>query len=291
MRVLITGAKGQLGWELQRTVPGETQVTALDHAALDIVNAEAVTETVVQLSPDIIINAAAYTAVDKAEKEPERAFAVNARGAAHVARAAVTKKARVIHISTDFVFDGERSRPYRVNDPAKPLCVYGASKREGEQQVLRIAVGTSLVMRTSWVYSAHGHNFVKTMLRLMRERDRLRIVADQIGTPTWANGLARAIWLAAAKGLSGVDHWTDAGIASWYDFAVAIQEEALPLRLLDHEIAIEPVRSEDYPTSARRPAYSVLDNTATWQALSMTAPHWREALRRMLRDLKDLPDA
>ncbi|MGC8853742.1 MAG: dTDP-4-dehydrorhamnose reductase [Halothiobacillaceae bacterium] len=294
-RILLVGAQGQVGWELQRSGPEHVTLTALDRNALDITQPRDVLRTVQDIQPHWIINAAAYTAVDQAEREPERAFAVNGDGARHLAEAARTVKARMIQISTDFVFDGQQSHPYlpsplegegtgeRGNSPL--LCTYGASKRAGEMAVLKTLGDDALIIRTAWVYSSHGHNFVKTMLRLMRERDSLGIVADQIGSPTWARGLAHAIWQAIGKDITGIHHWTDAGVASWYDFACAIQDEALNLGLLEQSIPIRPIRTQDYPTPAKRPAYSVLDKTATWQALGIDTPtHWRIPLRAMLNE-------
>lgn len=284
--ILLVGAQGQLGWELQRTAPAGLTLHALDRAALDITDAAAVQACVEALRPGLIINAAAYTAVDRAEQEPALAYAVNRDGPAHLAAAAAACGARLVHVSTDFVFDGTLGRPYRPEDPVKPLGVYGASKAAGEAAVREALGGAALILRTAWVYSAHGANFVKTMLRLMRERERLGVVADQVGTPTWARDLARALWRAAELGLTGTHHWTDAGVASWYDFAVAIQEEALALGLLTRPIPIDPIATADYPTPARRPAYSVLDKTAFWTALGRPAGHWRVGLRGMLKELR-----
>jgi dTDP-4-dehydrorhamnose reductase len=286
MRVLITGRTGQLGRELLQATPPRWEVTAFSSTELDIRDAGAVQATVAEIGPQVIVNAAAYTAVDKAEKEPGVAYATNSQGVANLAGAAGNAGARLIHISTDFVFDGGKSSPYLSTDTPNPTCVYGASKLAGEEQLQSILPGNYLILRTAWVYSSHGYNFVRTMLRLMRERDQLQVVADQVGTPTWAGGLAQAIWLLAEQAaLSGIFHWTDAGVASWYDFAVAIQEEALELGLLDRKTIILPIRTQDYPTPARRPSYSVLDKTATWQALGHSAPHWRVNLRKMLREL------
>jgi dTDP-4-dehydrorhamnose reductase len=185
------------------------------------------------------------------------------------------------------VFDGNSSRPYRPNDQVGPISVYGRSKLQGEDAVAA-ADPDALIVRTAWVYAAQGTNFVNTMLRLMRERDRLGIVADQIGTPTYAASLARALWTLAQAGATGIHHYTDAGVASWYDFAVAIEEEARDLGLLAQAVQVEPIATADYPTPARRPAYSVLDKSATWAALGGPAPHWRNNLRFMLRELKEL---
>lgn len=285
MKVLITGARGQAGHELCRSAPAQVELLGLDRQALDISDAAAVTQAIHSARPDLIINAAAYTAVDQAESERAPAFAVNAGGAANLAAAAAGIGARLLHLSTDFVFDGANSSPYRPDDRTNPLSVYGASKLAGEQALLRISPG-ALIVRTGWLYSAHGHNFVKTILRLLTEREHLRIVADQVGTPTWAATLAQAVWAAAARPeLHGIYHWSDAGVASWYDFAIAIQEEGLHLGLLARAIPIIPITSADYPTPARRPAYSVLDKNSAWHDFAIPAEHWRVALRRMLKEL------
>jgi dTDP-4-dehydrorhamnose reductase len=192
----------------------------------------------------------------------------------------------MIHISTDFVFDGAQGRPYLPWDATNPLGVYGQTKLDGEREVEHALPGGSLVVRTAWLYGAHGSNFVHTMLRAMGEQSEVGVVSDQIGSPTWTRGLARVLWLAAERPeVRGVHHWTDAGTASWYDFAVAIQEEAVRLRLLDRETPVRPLRSGEFPTAARRPTFSVLDKHATWAALGGPPPHWRVSLRRMLEDL------
>ena len=288
MRALVVGAAGQLGWELQRCVPPGVVVDALDADRLNITDAHAVAACVADIRPQIVINAAAYTAVDKAESEREVAFAVNSNGAAHVAEAAKACGARLLHVSTDFVFDGRQSCPYLPSDAAHAEGVYGASKLEGERRVGAVLGNEALILRTAWVYSAHGNNFVKTMLRLMRERDSVNVVADQIGTPTWAHGLARAAWaLVLRNDIAGTYHWTDAGVASWYDFAVAIHEEALAIGLLERGVPVRPIRTQDYPTAAKRPAFSVLDKTTTWGMYGDAVVHWRTALRAMLRELKE----
>jgi len=284
LRVLITGADGQLGRALQATAPAAVSLIAHDVGDLDITSAAATTQAIDRLRPDWVINAAAYTAVDRAEDDVDTAYAVNRDGARNLASACAAVGARLIHVSTDFVFDGAQSSPYTQDAPTNPLSVYGASKLAGDQAIADLTEDW-LIIRTAWVYAATGNNFVHTMLRLMRDGKALRVVADQIGSPTWATGLAEAIWRALAKGVTGMHHWTDAGVASWYDFAVAIQEEAIALGLFADPVAISPIRTQDYPMPARRPAYSVLDKTATWQALEMSAPHWRENLRNMLREV------
>ena len=289
MKVLITGAGGQVGWELQRTVSTDIEITALHRVELDIADQAAVMSVIKELQPALVINAAAYTAVDKAEEEVDRAYKVNVEGAANIARAVEDCSARLIHISTDFVFDGTGTKPYLPGDEPKPSGVYGASKLQGERAVMAETSGRAVILRTAWIYSVHGSNFVKTMLRLMAEREELGVVDDQVGTPTWAKELAKTIWLIAGKtDMQGTYHWTDDGKASWYDFALAIQEEAYGLGLLQKTIPIKPIKTEEYPTPARRPAYSVLDKTSTLEALDCKASHWRESLIKMLIELKEL---
>ena len=289
MKVLITGANGQLGWELQRTVPNEISVLALNSKQLDITNQANVNQAIQQFQPNVIINTAAYTAVDNAEKEQEKAFAVNATGAGIVAEVAHNYGARIIQISTDFIFDGKKSSPYLPEDTPNPLGVYGASKLAGEQKVNEASQYNALVLRTGWVYSAHGQNFVKTMLRLMNERDEINVVADQVGTPTWAKGLAEAIWkFVELPDLKGTYHWTDAGVASWYDFASLIQNEAAMLGILEHSVAICPIRTEDYKTAAVRPSYSVMDKTKTWSDIPLQPHHWRAGIQEMLSEITDI---
>lgn len=283
MRVIITGASGQLGQTLVLTAPDTVELSAFSHRELDITDREALDECFTRLSPDWVINAAAYTSVDKAESKIGLATAVNATGAANVAQEAASVGARMVHLSTDFVFDGRRGTPYAPGDPVSPVGAYGKSKALGEQEVISALNGEALILRTAWVYSVHSGNFVSTMLKLMAEREALRVVSDQIGTPTWTYGLARAIWDAIEIGLSGYRHWTDAGVASWYDFAHAIRELALTLGLLERAAWLEPIPSRDYPTPAPRPAFSVLDKDSTWHALGYKPVHWREALGRMLR--------
>lgn len=283
---LVTGAGGQLGRALQATVPRGWRVIPCDHRRLDVTNDAEAYHVLGRERPGLVIHTAAYTAVDAAESEPGQAAAVNALGAANVAQAAREIGARVIHLSTDFVFDGCLGRPYAPTDPPNPLGVYGRTKLEGEREVARISESSAVILRSAWIYGIYGKNFVLTMLRLMREKESVGVVADQVGTPTWDRGLAEAIWAIAERPeMRGVHHWTDAGVASWYDVAVAIQAEAMALRLLDRAVPIRPIKTEEYPTPATRPSYSVLDKSGTWNALGRTAPHWRDNLRLMLREL------
>ena len=282
MKALITGAHGQLGRALIATAPAGATLVTHDYDTLDIVDAAAVDAVVARERPDLILNAAAHTAVDKAESEEAVALAINATGAGNLAAAAQATGAKLVHVSTDFVFDGRSGLPYPPDAATNPLSAYGRTKLAGEQ-----AVGDALIVRTAWVYAPTGNNFVRTMLRLMAERDEVRVVADQIGTPTWAPDLATALWALAGQGATGIWHYTDAGVASWYDFAVAIQEEGLARGLLTRAVPVIPIATRDYPTPTMRPSYSVLDKTATWTALGRVAPHWRANLRGMLQGLID----
>jgi len=285
MQVLLTGSeRGQLFWELQRSKPEAVSLCAIE-PRLDITDAAAVEQFVINSKPDVIINAAAYTAVDQAETDQESAFLVNDKAVGHLASAAKASGAHLIHVSTDFIFGKTEPTPIKIDSPANPVSVYGQSKLAGEQRLLSILPERSLLFRTAWVYSSHGNNFVKTMLRLMKERGDVGVIADQIGTPTWANSLARAIWCGAQNQLTGVMHWTDAGAASWYDFAQAIMEEAMALGLLDKPATVRPLRTDQYPTPAARPQYSVLELTSTWAALDLQSAHWRVELRNMMREL------
>ena len=281
MKVLVTGASGQLGRALVATAPAGAKVHAADRAAYDMADAAAITALVNEIAPDLVINAAAYTAVDKAEEEEATARAINADA---VAALVAAHPGKLVHVSTDFVFDGQSSRAYRPDDSRAPLSTYGRTKAEGEDHLR----STDLLLRTAWVYSAGGTNFVRTMLRLMAEKPALNVVADQIGAPTWAPGLAKAIWGLVDKDASGAFHHSDAGVASWYDFAVAIQEEARAMGLLTEMIPINPITTADYPTPAKRPAFSLLDSSKTRDLLGDGYTHWRLNLWHMLREEKAL---
>lgn len=285
MRALITGAAGQLGLALMNTVPADVQATALTRSELDIANREAVTRCIDAARPDVIINAAAYTAVDRAESEPAIATAVNETAPRHIAIAAAHRGARLIHVSTDYVFNGESVRPYTPQDKTGPLNVYGRTKLAGEQAVLS-TLGSAVILRTSWVYSHAGKNFLLTMLRLMKERGSVRVVADQIGSPTSAASIAEALWrIVRQPSLEGVHHWTDAGVASWYDFAVAIAEEAAVRGLVPNTVEVTPISTSEYPTPAQRPRMSLLDCRSTADALTIARVHWRVWLRRTLDEI------
>lgn len=280
MRVLLTGGAGQLGRALQKTAPSDTTLTVIDLADLDLTDFAAVRALIVAETPDFVINAAAYTAVDMAESEEEFAHAINAGAVSAIAGALAETGGRLVHVSTDFVFDGTCPRAYLPGDLRNPLSAYGRTKAQGEDA----AGPDALIVRTAWVYTAGAANFVHTMLRLMAERDSISVVADQIGAPTWAPSLATTIWGLVAKNVGGIWHHSDAGVASWYDFAVAIQEEALALGLITRAVPIRPITTSQYPTPACRPAFSLLDCSATRQLLGDEHTHWRVNLRRMLKE-------
>jgi len=285
-KVLITGAGGQVGRALLDTAPDNLVVVACAHADLDIGAREAVLDCIAQHRPDVVINAAAYTAVDKAESEPEAAKRINAEGPGHLAAAAREYGARLIHISTDFVFDGAACVPYRPDSATNPLSVYGRTKRDGERAVLDGLQERSVIVRTAWVYAATGTNFLRTMLRIMRANGSVRVVADQVGTPTAARSLAEALWrVAGDSDIRGIHHWTDAGVASWYDFAVAIAEQGAELGLVPPEVAVTPITTSEYPTPARRPSYSVLDKRSL-AGYGLSPTHWRRRLGAVLQEIQ-----
>ena len=284
MKVLIAGKNGQLGRQLQKQAPAGATVVAHGRDTLDIANKDQVFTVLKQEQPDLVINAAAYTAVDKAESDCEQAHLINARGPENLALACRELGIRLIHVSTDFVFDGKQSHPYQPQDTRCPLGVYGASKARGEEAIEAI-LPEAIIVRTAWVYDREGGNFATTMMRLMSERDQLGVVADQIGTPTWAGTLAQSLYaLAANPEASGIYHCTDAGAASWYDFAVAIYEEGKAAGLLpqSRQVQISPIATADYPTPAARPAYSVLDKGRLVKDAGVALKHWRQVLRAAL---------
>jgi dTDP-4-dehydrorhamnose reductase len=287
VKVLLTGVGGQLGQTLAGTLPDGLELVPATHAELDIGDEAAVSAFVTRVAPDLIINAAAYTAVDQAESDPDAARRVNEDGARHLAAAAAQAGARMIHISTDFVFDGARPTPYAPDSTPNPLGTYGATKLAGERATLETLPGNAVVLRTAWLYAPHGRNFLLTMLRLLREQGSVSVVADQIGTPTATASLADAIWVLAERAdVAGICHWTDAGVASWYDFAVAIAEEGRAANLLSGPLEVVPIATGDYPTTARRPRFSVLDTRSTSRALGIVPRHWRANLRSVLGELE-----
>jgi dTDP-4-dehydrorhamnose reductase len=287
MKVLVFGARGQVGWELARR--GEArgfEMEALDRQALDITDPRAVAARVGGSGLALVVNAAAYTAVDRAESEPELAFAVNRAGPAHIALACAKARIPLIHLSTDYIFAGEKRGPYVETDPLSPLGVYGRSKAEGEGKV-RAHLREHIILRTSWVYGVHGHNFVKTILRLAREERVIRVVADQLGCPTSAADLAEAILAIAARldeNRWGTYHYCNEGATTWHAFAEAILVEARKHTLLLAE-HVEPITTAEYPTPARRPANSVLDCSLFTRTFGIQPRAWRESLADMISEL------
>ncbi|QDP01946.1 dTDP-4-dehydrorhamnose reductase [Thalassotalea sp. PS06] len=297
MKVLITGKNGQLGSELQAICPDNVEALFTGSSELDISDSGAVEALLTEFKPDVVINPAAYTAVDNAETDQQTAFKVNAQGPKNLALACKKIGANLIHISTDFVFDGSQNTPYQPDSKTNPVSVYGASKLEGEKAVSEILGANATIIRTAWVYSRFGNNFVKTMIRLMQEKPQLGIVSDQIGTPTSAENLAKAIW-ALTPQLVNIEssktndeskaiifHWSDLGTCSWYDFAVSIQELGLKYGLLEQEIPVAPIMASQYPTPAKRPSYSVLDTSALREQLDFSGIHWRKALDNVIASL------
>ena len=288
--IVVTGASGQLGQTLSRlwaTAPlPQHRFTALSRSELDICDPAVTNAVLADLRPAVIVNAAAYTQVDKAESDSASAYLANEAAVGTLASWAAGNSARLLHVSTDFVFDGSSDTPYRPDQSTSPLGVYGASKLAGEAQIRALADGDSGIVRTSWLYSEYGNNFVKTMLRLMGERDRLSVVDDQIGSPTSTHSLAELIFAMIARGsFEGVYHWTDGGSISWYEFALQIQKQAREIGLLDKTIPIHPITTSEYPTPARRPAYSVLDRSRTLDAFDCPGQGWEAQLNEVLKAL------
>ena len=282
MNILVTGANGQLGNEMQVLARENLQHTYFftDVQELDICDEQAVYAYVSEHKIDIIVNCAAYTAVDKAEDNVELCDKLNNIAPGYLARAAQANGAAMIQVSTDYVFDGTAHIPYTEEEPTCPASVYGSTKLAGEQNVMDHCE-KAMVIRTAWLYSIYGNNFVKTMIRLGQERDSLGVIFDQIGTPTYANDLAQAIFAAINKGVvRGIYHFSDEGVCSWYDFTIAI-----------HRLAgiasckVKPLHTTDYPAKAPRPHYSVLDKTKIKDTFGIEIPHWEESLKRCINQL------
>lgn len=285
--MLITGAGGQLATALVASAPNGVSVVAVSRSDLDVTDSNLTIARIGDLKPDVIINTAAYTAVDLAESNADDANAVNVAGARHIAEAADLVDARLIQISTDFVFDGQSELPYLPDDKTAPQSVYGQTKLEGERAVREILGDNAVILRSSWLYSGYGKNFVTTMMELMKSRDSIAVVNDQSGSPTWAASLAKVVYrLASDESLGGTWHWSDAGVTTWHDFAVGIQDEALDAGILEKRIPIHPCTSEEFGAAATRPAFSALNVSATEHELGMTAAHWRDNLRKLIRAMK-----
>jgi dTDP-4-dehydrorhamnose reductase len=301
--ILLLGGDGQVGWELRRTLAPLGKVVALErndgplHA--DLEDFASLTRVVREVRPALIVNAAAYTAVDRAEAEPDKAMRINGEAPGILAELAMEQGAGLIHYSTDYVFPGDAEQPYREDDPTGPRSVYGQSKLAGEAAI-RQTGATHLILRTAWVYGGRGRNFLLTMLRLMREREEVGIVADQTGAPTWSRLIAEATALIIARrmedgcpipeGRGGLYHLTCGGQTTWFGFASAIREQALALSLLHEPCArIQPITTAEYPTPARRPPFSVLDCGKLREDFALELPDWESALRLCLADASQRP--
>ena len=288
MKVLVTGGGGQLARALRRTAADGHELSMHSVETLDITNSGQVESVVNVVRPDVIINTAAYTDVDGAESDRDAAAAVNGDGPGILADAAERHGSSLIHVSTDFVFDGSSSSPLKTDDPTNPISTYGQTKLDGESAIIDSALQRWTIVRTAWLYDETSPNFLSAMVRMMEANDEIRVVSDQTGTPTRSKSLAVALWCIAEGGVVGMHHWTDSGSTTWHGFATAIEEIGFESGLFASRTRVEPIASKDYPTSARRPAYSVLDKTDTWSALegtrAMPAINWRENLERTIRE-------
>ncbi|WP_319421355.1 dTDP-4-dehydrorhamnose reductase [Pleurocapsa sp. FMAR1] len=289
-KILLTGITGQVGQELEQTLTSVGEVIGVSRQEFDLSQPAQIKQKIAEIKPNVIVNAAAYTAVDKSESEAELAMAINGNAPKAIAQAAQDIGATLLHISTDYVFNGQNHTPYLETDKTDPLGVYGKSKLSGEIGVRDC--DRHIILRTAWVYGSKGHNnFVKTMLRLGKDREELKVVADQVGSPSWSYDIALTITQLVDKSLNdsnirGTYHYTNSGVCSWYDFAVAIFAEA---KQLGFPLAIErvlPITTADYPTPTQRPAYSVLSKVKITKTLGVYPPHWRESLRKMLTELR-----
>lgn len=283
MKILVTGAHGQLGRSLQKEFAADKDIEAIytDAEDLDITNAEAVERFLQENPVDMVVNCAAYTAVDKAESDNLKAAAINSGAVGNLGQAAAKHGVRVIHISTDYVFSGENFRPYEENDEPYPQSIYGRTKLEGEG-LLTSFCNDTMIIRTAWLYSEFGNNFVKTMLRLAGERDEISVVSDQVGSPTYAGDLAKAIHsvIKSDRWVPGIYHFTNEGVASWYDFTKAIFE------ITGKNTRVKPIRTSEYPTPAKRPLYSVLSKNKIKANYGIEIPYWRDSLKECIEKLE-----
>lgn len=287
MKFLLLGGTGQLGREVMKLAPATAHLIVLSREESDFNTPKTLLTALKHHSPDIIINCAAYTAVDLAEENRDQAFLVNSQGVEYLARFVNETESHFIHISTDYVFDGEAKAPYTPDKTPNPTSIYGKSKLAGEHRIAQICPNNSLIIRTSWLYSAFGKNFVKTILNHCQNNKPLKIVKDQIGSPCWAHGLAKVIWSAAQQKLTGLYHWSDRGATSWYEFALTIQSEAKKVGILTSSSQILPITSDEYPFIAPRPKYSVLDSSQLVKKLNMQQQSWHSQLCCMLKELTD----
>ena len=289
--ILVTGAKGQLGRTLEHYwgnsgLAKNSELFLYDSDRLDLTLAGLVEKELNRIKPRTILNTAAYTSVDHAETDRDAAFAINASAVATLAGWAASNDCFLVHISTDFVFDGSKSVPYLPTDHVSPLSVYGSSKLAGETALQSQLPDRHAIIRTSWLYSEYGKNFVQTMLRLMKEREELGVVADQVGSPTSTHSLVALLLAILGQGIKpGIYHWTDGASISWYEFAQAIQQEAIDQGVLERKIPIKPLTTKEYPAVAERPAYSVLDRSKALNDIGMQATDWQQELRLVIKQV------
>lgn len=287
MKIIVIGKSGQLAWELSKLSSAKHEIVCVGRKDINLTELSSVIQTLKEHKAEAVINASAYTAVDKAESDIENTYALNTKAVGDLAQVCKILSVPFVHISTDFVFHGDKGAPYLPDDDIRPLGVYGTSKAEGEKLIIECYPENSAIIRTSWAYSTHGNNFVKTMLNLMESKSELGIISDQIGSPTYAKGLAEACISGIENKLIGIHHYTDTGVASWFDFAVAIQSIGFELGLLDKKIPIKPISTSEYPTPAKRPHYSVLDKSSLVIALpKLSLIHWQTQLQTMMEALK-----
>ena len=294
MKVLITGSEGQLGSTLNFLKPKNIQIINTNRENFDLTNGSQISKFIFKHNPDWIINSGAYTAVDEAEKEPEKVFATNSDSVKIIAETLKKTRGKILQIGTDFVFDGKNNKPYTPYEKTNPLGIYGLSKLKGEEYIKQIFndPNKAVILRTSWLMGNIGNNFALKMLKLHKEKKHLNIVADQIGSPTNVMSLAKTCWEIIlftgnwgnyASSKIPIMHWCDSGIASWYDIAVAVGEIGIELGLIDNMAEVNPIKSIHYPTPAKRPTFSVLDNDLTQEFLNLKSIHWRKSMVNFLK--------
>jgi len=294
MKVLITGSQGQLGKELLKNIPHDIEVIAADRKTFNLLDLKNCREFIFDNKPDWIINAAAYTAVDLAEDEEEKAMLINGEAPTEIANTLKKTGGKLLQISTDFVFDGKSSSPYKVDDEPNPINIYGKSKLLGENGIKNILQDNNqyIILRTSWVMGSEGNNFTKTMLRLLKIKEKVSVVYDQIGCMTSSKYLSHICWLIIQKDITKninnqkILHWTDAGVSSWFDIATEIGDLSFKLNLLKNPAKVLPISSDNFPTRAKRPNFSLLDSSITKEILNIENKYWRYSLLEILQELK-----
>ena len=294
MKVLITGSQGQLGKELLKNIPHDIEVISADRKTFNLLDLKNCREFIFENKPDWIINTAAYTAVDLAEEEEEKAILINGEAPTIIANALKKTGGKLLQISTDFVFDGKSSSPYKVDDEPNPINIYGKSKLLGENGIKNILQDNNqyIILRTSWVMGSEGNNFTKTMLRLLKIKEKIQVVYDQIGCMTSSKYLSNICWLIIQKDITKniknqkIFHWTDAGVSSWFDIATEIGDLSFKLNLLKNPAKVFPISSDNFPTRAKRPNFSLLDCSITKEILNIENKYWRYSLLEILQELK-----